>query len=336
MAPPMNSLESARRRPRIAITMGDPAGIGPEVALKAASDRRVRRACHPVLTGPKDLWQQFARLFKVDLADLELHDIYCPKFNLAPGKESAQTGRIAAESVVAACLMALDGAADAVATAPISKKALSLAGYRQTAHTELLAALCGAKSCAMMFASGELKVALATIHVPLAKVPGLISRELITEKLRLLDRALRDFWGIANPKVAVLGLNPHAGEQGLMGDDEARAIAPAVARLTKEGLDVIGPLSAEAGYRLAQDGRTDALLAMYHDQGLLPLKVLGGATNLTIGLPFVRTSPDHGTALDLAWQGRADPEPMIRAVLLAARLAKRGRGKMSKQKRKGT
>lgn len=333
----MISLQGGRtRRPRIAITLGDPSGIGPEVALKAASDRRVRQACHPVLTGPRDLWQQFAKLLKIDLAGLELHDIYCSKFNLAPGQESAQTGRIAAESVVAACLMALDGAADAMATAPLSKKAMALAGYRQTAHTELLAALCGARHCAMMFAAGELKVALATIHVPLAKVPGLITGELISEKLRLLDGALRDLWGIKKPRLAVLGLNPHAGEQGLMGTEEERVITPAVARAAKEGLSVIGPLSAEAGFRLGQTGRADALLAMYHDQGLLPLKTQGGATNITLGLPFVRTSPDHGTALDLAWQNRADPEPMVRAVLLAAQLAQRGREKIGNQKRKGT
>ena len=324
------------RRPRVAITMGDPSGIGPEVALKAASDPRVRRACHPVLTGPRDLWQQFAKLVKVDLSGLELHDIYCPKFNLAPGQESAQTGWIAAESVVAACLMALDGAADAMATAPISKRALALAGYRQTAHTELLAALCGSKHCAMMFSSADLKVALATIHVPLAKVPGLITGELISEKLRLLDQALKKLWGIRKPRLAVLGLNPHAGEQGLLGTEEERAIAPAVAQAAKQGLLVIGPLSAEAGFRLGQGGQVDALLAMYHDQGLLPLKTLGGATNITLGLPFVRTSPDHGTAAELAWQNRADPEPMVKAVLLAAQLARRGRENNSNKKRKGT
>jgi 4-hydroxythreonine-4-phosphate dehydrogenase len=188
----------------------------------------------------------------------------------------------------------------------------------------------------MMFAAGELKVALATIHVPLAKVPGLITGELISEKLRLLDGALRDLWGIKKPRLAVLGLNPHAGEQGLMGTEEERVITPAVARAAKEGLSVIGPLSAEAGFRLGQTGRADALLAMYHDQGLLPLKTQGGATNITLGLPFVRTSPDHGTALDLAWQNRADPEPMVRAVLLAAQLAQRGREKIGNQKRKGT
>jgi 4-hydroxythreonine-4-phosphate dehydrogenase len=320
-------------KPRIAITMGDPAGIGPEVALKAAGDPRVQRACRPVLVGPRDLWQQFGRLFHAGPARPEVHDIYCPKFNLAPGRESAQTGRIAAESVVAAALLALDGAADGVATAPISKKALSLAGYRQTAHTELLAALCGVENCAMMFAAGNVRVALATIHVPLSMVPSLLTVDGIADKLRLTDRALKKLWGIKRPRIIVAGLNPHAGEQGLLGREEAEVIAPAVARAARDGVGARGPASAESALRMCLSGQADAMLAMYHDQGLLPLKALGGATNLTLGLPFIRTSPDHGTALDLAWRNRADPEPMIRAVLLAARLALRGRENLT---RKGT
>ncbi|OGF05955.1 MAG: 4-hydroxythreonine-4-phosphate dehydrogenase PdxA [Candidatus Edwardsbacteria bacterium RIFOXYD12_FULL_50_11] len=310
-------------KPRIAITMGDPSGIGPEVALKAALDSRVRRACQPVLVGPRDLWQEFAGVFGLKLTDVPVHDIYCPRFNIGPGRESAQTGRMAAESIISAAVMALDNAVSGMATAPISKKALSLAGYEQTAHTELLAQLCGSGPCAMMFAAGKLRVTLATIHQPLARVPGLITRQLIMDKLSLTDAALKKMWGIKRPRIAVLGLNPHAGEQGLLGREEMAVISPAVARAAKAGIDAAGPVSAEAGFRWCQEGKVDALLAMYHDQGLLPLKVLGGATNITLGLPFIRTSPDHGTAGDIAWKNQADPEPMVKAVLLAARLAGR-------------
>jgi 4-hydroxythreonine-4-phosphate dehydrogenase len=173
----------------------------------------------------------------------------------------------------------------------------------------------------MMFASDRIKLTLATIHVPLSAVPGLLTRALIAEKIGLTARALRSWWGLRRPRIDVLGLNPHAGEGGMMGSEERRIIRPAVARCHERNCAVTGPLSAEAGLRRALEGRCDALVAMYHDQGLLPLKALGGATNVTLGLPFVRTSPDHGTAMDIAWRNRADPGPMVRAVLLAARLA---------------
>ncbi len=313
---------AAVTEPRIGITAGDPAGIGPEVALAAALDRRVRERCRPVLVGPVDIWEQAARARHRSLRGLDVHDIYSPAFSIVPGVMSAQTGRIAAEAVAAAAVMALDLQIDALATAPISKWALRMAGYRQCGHTELLAELCRVDEVAMMFVSDKIRTTLATIHVDLAKVPRLITRELLLAKLRLTDRALRSFWGVRRPRIAVLGLNPHAGEDGLFGKEEAETIAPAVCAAIDAGIGASGPVSAEAGLALARRGGTDALLAMYHDQGLLPLKAAGGAVNLTLGLPFVRTSPDHGTAPDIAWQGRADPGPMIRAVLLAARLCR--------------
>ncbi len=309
------------KKPVIAITIGDAAGIGPEVALRAALDRRVRAACVPVLVGPRELWEQAARSSRHNIGQLSLHDVYCESFDIHPGAVTAQTGRIAAQSVAAAAVMALDGQADALATAPISKWALQQAGYKQCGHTELLAELCRAESVAMMFVSDAIRTTLATIHVDVARVPRLITVDLLLEKLRLTDRALKTFWGIRRPRIAVLGLNPHAGEDGMFGHEEAETIAPAVRRAVAAGIGASGPVSAEAGLRLAQDGRCDALLAMYHDQGLLPLKMIGGSTNLTLGLPFVRTSPDHGTALDIAWQHQADAGPMVRAVLLAARLS---------------
>lgn len=308
-------------KPRIAITMGDPAGIGPEISLKAALDRRVLGACRPILVGPRDIWEEYARAFKIKTERLSFHDIYCAKYDIEPGRESAQTGRIAAESIISAAVMALDNAVAGLTTAPISKRALQMAGYKQTAHTEMLAELCGSGQCAMMFAAGKIKVTLATIHQPLCKVPGLITKELILDKLATTDSAMKKLWGIKKPRIVVLGLNPHAGEGGLLGRDEIRSITPAVSAAIRKGLNAAGPLSAEAGFRLCLQGKVDALLAMYHDQGLLPLKMLGGATNITLGLPFVRTSPDHGTAMDIAWRNKADTEPMIKAVLLAASLS---------------
>lgn len=308
-------------KPRIAITIGDPAGIGPEVALKASLDRRVRRACKPIMVGPREIWEEFAGLFKMDIKKIFIHDIYCPRFDIMPGRESAQTGRIAAESIVAAAVMAMDNAVSAITTAPISKLALRQAGYKQSGHTELLAELAGVGRCSMMFSAGPVRVILATIHEKLSSVPRLITADNILEKLLLIDKTLKEKWRIKKPRIAVLGLNPHAGEKGLIGREEIRIIAPAVFRAVKLGVDAAGPVSAEAGLRMCLEGRADAMLAMYHDQGLLPLKVLGGATNITLGLPFIRTSPDHGTAMDIAWRNKADPEPMIRAVLLAAKLS---------------
>jgi 4-hydroxythreonine-4-phosphate dehydrogenase len=276
-----------------------------------------------VLIGPGDLWERAAAHGRRGIGRTVVHDIYHEGFDIRPGQVSAQSGRIAAESIAAAAVMALDGQIDAMATAPISKWALRLAGYRQCGHTELLAELCRVDRVAMMFVTDGIKTTLATIHVDLAAVPRLITAELIAGKLELTARALARYWNIRRPRIAVLGLNPHAGEDGMFGKEEAETIAPAVCAAVDAGINAFGPLSAEAGLALAQRGGTDALLAMYHDQGLLPLKMLGGAVNLTIGLPFVRTSPDHGTALDIAWSNRADPEPMVRAVLLAARLASR-------------
>ena len=308
-------------KPRIAITIGDPAGIGPEIALKAALDRRVRRACDPIMVGPREIWEELAGLFKMDIKKIFIHDIYCPRFDIRPGRESAQTGRIAAESIVAAAVMAMDNAVSAITTAPISKLALRQAGYKQSGHTELLAELAGVDRCSMMFSAGKVRVILATIHEKLSSVPRLITVDNLLEKLLLIDKTLREKWGIKKPRIVVLGLNPHAGEKGLIGREEIRIISPAAMQAAKLGINVIGPVSAETGLRMCLEGRADAMLAMYHDQGLLPLKVLGGATNITLGLPFIRTSPDHGTAMDIAWRNKADPEPMIRAVLLAAKLA---------------
>lgn len=285
-------------RPRVAITVGDPAGIGPEIAGKAAADPRVREACEPIVYGP------------------------LPGERFTPGAPSAGTGRAAYDIIVRAVEDAKAGRVEAVATAPISKLAFAQTGLPWKGHTDLLAHLTGAEQVAMLFWSEPLKVVLATVHVPLADVPRAITRELLEGVIALTARELPAF-GVARPRLAVAGLNPHAGESGLLGVEEQRVIAPAVEAARARGIDVTGPLPGDTVFVRAIRGEFDCVVACYHDQGLIPVKLaaFGRAVNVTLGLPIVRTSVDHGTAFDIAGQSRADPSSMIEAVLLAARLA---------------
>ena len=289
--------------PRVAITIGDPAGIGPEVAAKAAASPRVLEVCTPVVYGR----------------------IYTP--GVATGTLSAEAGRTAYGAIVAAVEDAMAGVVDAVATAPISKEAFALAGLPWRGHTELLAHLTGAPSVAMMFYADALRVVLATIHEPLAAVPRLLTRDLLERVIRLTARELPRF-GFAGPRLAVCGLNPHAGEGGLLGDEEQRVLAPAIAACAADGIAVRGPYPADTLFVRASRGEFDAVVACYHDQGLIPVKLLafGTSVNVTLGLPIVRTSVDHGTAFDIAGRNAADPGSMIAAVRLAAKLAGAGRG----------
>jgi 4-hydroxythreonine-4-phosphate dehydrogenase len=286
-------------KPRIAITAGDPAGIGPEIAARAAVDARVLAVCEPIVYGPP--------------AD----------DSFQPGMLSADAGRAAYDAIVRAVDDAKSGEVAAIATAPINKEAFRLAGLPWPGHTELLAHLTGARDVAMMFHSDALRVVLATIHVPLADVPRLLTGALMERIIALTSRELAKFDKIA-PRIAVAGLNPHAGEHGLFGREEADVIAPAIASSRSRGLDVTGPFPGDTVFVRAQRGEFDVVIACYHDQGLIPIKLLafGKAVNVTLGLPIVRTSVDHGTAFDIAGKGLADPESMIAAVLLAARLAR--------------
>jgi 4-hydroxythreonine-4-phosphate dehydrogenase len=285
--------------PRIAITEGDPAGIGPEVARAAASDRRVLEVCEPLLYGAP------------------------ASASFAPGVLSAEAGRAAYEAIVRAVADARRGAVDAVATAPISKEAFRLAGLPWKGHTDLLAHLTGADHVAMLFHSDALRVVLATVHVALAEVPRVLTQSIMERTIELAARELPRF-GIEKPRLAVAGLNPHAGEHGLFGCEEQTVIAPAIDRCRSRGVDVSGPFPADTLFPRAARGEFDAVVACYHDQGLIPVKLLafGRAVNVTLGLPIVRTSVDHGTAFDIAGMGTANPESMIAAVLLAARLAR--------------
>jgi 4-hydroxythreonine-4-phosphate dehydrogenase len=286
-------------KPRIAITSGDPSGIGPEVAAKAAADPRVLAACEPVVYEPPT-----ATAFK-------------------PGVLSADAGRAAYDLIVRAVDDATRGEVQAIATAPVNKEAFRLAGLPWSGHTDLLAHLTGARHVAMMFHSDALRVVLATVHIALADVPRALTQTVMEQTIALTARELPRFDKIA-PRIAVAGLNPHAGEHGLFGREDDDTIAPAVATCRAHGIDVSGPFPADTVFVRAQRGDFDVVVACYHDQGLIPVKLLafGKAVNVTLGLPIVRTSVDHGTAFDIAGKGVADAESMVAAVLLAARLAR--------------
>jgi 4-hydroxythreonine-4-phosphate dehydrogenase len=288
--------------PRVAITVGDPAGIGPEIAARAAVDPAVLEVCEPVLYVPPS------------------------GASFTPGVLSAAAGQAAYDLIVRATADARRGVVDAIATAPVSKEAFKLAGLPWAGHTDLLGHLTGAPRVAMMFESDALRVVLVTVHVALADVPGLITRESLAATIQLAARELPRF-GVAAPRIAVAGLNPHAGEHGLFGDEEARVMTPAIADCRALGIEVSGPFPADTIFLRATRGEFDLVVACYHDQGLIPVKLVafGRAVNVTLGLPIVRTSVDHGTAFDIAGQGKADAGSMIVAVKLAARLARAGR-----------
>jgi 4-hydroxythreonine-4-phosphate dehydrogenase len=288
-------------RPRVGITTGDPAGIGPEIASRAVQDGRVLAACEPVLYGPG-----------------AGHTLP----GLSPGMPSAAAGRVAYDTILRAVADATAGAIDAIATAPINKEAFAQAGLPWRGHTDLLAWLTGAPRVAMMFYSDRLRVVLATVHVPLRDVPHVLTRDLLDGVIRLTASELPRF-GYPTPCLALAGLNPHAGEHGLMGTEERTVLEPAVEAARADGIDIVGPLPADTVFVRADRGQFDAVIACYHDQGLIPVKLLafGSAVNVTLGLPIVRTSVDHGTAFDIAGRGVADPASLVEAVLLAARLA---------------
>lgn len=311
----------AVQRPRVGLSLGEPAGIGPEIALKALAGPRP--AAELSLYGSRAALRASAERLGVELPELPLVD---PVPGDAPpaGSSSAAGGRSAAEAVLAAARDALAGRLDAIVTAPLSKASLRAAGYPWPGHTELLAEAAGVEDVAMMFVGGGLRVALLTIHRSLRSVPAALDGEGVKRVLRLVHRELPRF-GSERRRLALCGLNPHAGEGGLFGDEETRLLEPAVAALRQEGLDVFGPAAADTLFVRARQGEFDAVVACYHDQGLIPVKLaaFGQAVNVTLGLPFVRTSVDHGTAFDIAGSGRADPGSLKAALQLAVELARR-------------
>jgi 4-hydroxythreonine-4-phosphate dehydrogenase len=316
---------------RLSVTAGDPAGIGPEIVAKAIRDGRLPglgpvtvhaeaasfdRACREAGLDPLP---REAAAAGPRLAPIE---IGAPPADYAIGRPSAWSGAVAAASIEAAVRSVLARETDAVVTAPISKIALHAAGVPHPGHTEMLAALAGVESVAMMFVAGDLRLTLATIHVALSEVPDLITPARILEKIRLTRETLIARAGIREPTIAVLGLNPHAGEAGMFGREEIARIEPALQRAREKGWAVDGPFPADSFFARRGEG-FDAVIAMYHDQGLIPVKLLGQgrSVNVTLGLPFLRTSPDHGTAYDIAGQGTASADSLVAAAELAARWA---------------
>jgi 4-hydroxythreonine-4-phosphate dehydrogenase len=290
------------RRIRVGITVGDPAGIGPEIAKRARLDPRVLEVCEPVIFEPSAL--EHVRI----------------------GEESAAGGRAAYETIVRAVDAARKGEVDAIATAPVSKRAFALAGLSWKGHTDLLAHLCGVTDVRMLFYADiarPLCVTLVTVHVPLSKVAGQLTVDEVSRTIVMTAQWLHQLGVAIPPRVALAGLNPHAGESGLLGSEDEAILRPAVAEAARQGVAASGPWPADTVFVRALRGEFDAVVACYHDQGLIPVKLLafGQAVNVTIGLPIVRTSVDHGTAFDIAGRGVADHGSLVAAVRLAARLA---------------
>ncbi len=310
-------MTDSTRRPRIAITLGDPRGIGPEVTAGALADAEIAASADFVLVGPDALLRPGA------------NDVSAGAWTTEDG--AAEAGRIAGEAIRIAVRMALAGEVDAIVTAPIEKNAFRAGGWHYPGHTEMLGELTGAADVVMMMAAertalgGPLRVVLATTHLALRDVPAALSPDLLVRQARLTADGLRRLWGIASPRIALCAVNPHASDGGLFGDEEARIVAPALRALADAGVDARGPIPADTVFTRAVRGEFDAVVAPYHDVGMAAFKTaaFGAGVNVTLGLPFPRTSPDHGTALDIAGTGVADPSSMKEAILLAVRLAQR-------------
>ncbi len=349
-------MADATEKPLLAITMGDPAGIGPEVVVRAWSDARVHERCRPVALGHPEILQRAIKLVgstarvrvldsvttvaQLGLDPSDQSTIPClpvgsdDVLDAPAGKLDARSGQAAYEAVVLATRRAIAGQIAGLVTAPLSKAALHAAGHHYPGHTELLAELCGVDDFAMMLylpqaelphSRAGLGVVHTTLHCALRAVPGQLTPGAIAAKARLANAVMRDGFGVAEPRIGVCALNPHAGEEELFGDEENRIIAPAVGMARADGVSAAGPIPADALMVRARDGEFDAVVAMYHDQGHIALKLLGmhRAVNITLGLPIVRTSVAHGTAFDKAWQGCAESSGMVAAILAAAELARR-------------
>ncbi|WP_333653099.1 4-hydroxythreonine-4-phosphate dehydrogenase PdxA [Dissulfurispira sp.] len=309
---------------KIAVTIGDPAGIGPEIVLKAIMSHEIAGLREPIIIGDIAVLEEAVEKLNipVDLNSLKIINTGEIKDrNFQRCKPTAEGGRACVSYIKKAVELALNKEVDAIVTAPISKESLKMAGFIWPGHTEMLAELTTTKDYAMMFYSDKLKLILVTIHTALRNVPDLIKREKVLQTIMLAKKAC-DMMGIDNPRIAVAGLNPHAGEAGIFGDEEIKEIIPAVNEAQASGISASGPYPADTLFHRAYNGEFDIIVCMYHDQGLIPLKMIAfdKAVNVTIGLPIIRTSPDHGTAYDIAWEGIANPSSMIEAIKLAVRL----------------
>lgn len=332
--------------PKIAITVGDINGIGPEVALRSMIKKSVVSKCQPFLLAPIKIVKLYSELLKIrfhimqneDDFDKRVLNIYPLKnfknFEINLGKPTKISGKIAGESIELAVELCLNSKADAICTAPVSKKALNLAGFNFPGQTEMIAKLSNSKQYLMMFISDKIKLALATIHIPLHEVSKVLSKKLLKEKLKILISSLKFDFAISSPSIAILGLNPHAGEDGLLGDEEKKIIKPVIYEFLKKGISIDGPFPADGFFGEGGYKNYDAVLSMYHDQGLIPVKILDfySSVNFSAGLNLIRTSPDHGTAYDIAGKLIANEKSMESAIILSAKIFK-NRGKAKDENR---
>lgn len=309
-------------KPKIGITMGDPNGVGPEVVVKALTHPDVLDLCEVVIFGDLEIIQKAA-----NNTALSTKINQCSEFgakDLNPGTIDKKAGQASLDYIKTAVKSAMANEVDAIVTAPISKESTHLAGSTYPGHTEMLKDLTGASEAVMMFEGQKFKVMLVTIHEALADVPGLITKDRVMSTIKITQDALTNLFKIDQPKIVACGLNPHAGESGAFGREEIDHIIPAVEDARDIGINIDGPLPADTLFYYANQGRWDAVIAMYHDQGLIPFKMISfnDGVNITLGLPIIRTSPDHGTAFDIAWKGKADPSSMVEAIKVATQLAK--------------
>jgi 4-hydroxythreonine-4-phosphate dehydrogenase len=327
-------------RPIVAITLGDPCGIGPEITAKALAHPDVSETCHPLVIGSAPLLEKTARdlglvleitpvssaaeamdnaVSILDPSNLSLEDV-------VPGRIAAAAGKASVEWVIQAAQLARADQVHAIATAPINKEAARAAGYQDMGHMEILQRLTGAPDVATMLMAGSLRVVHLTTHKSLTQAIESVTKDHLLAKIRLTQRCFLE-WGFSPPRIAVAALNPHGGEGGLLGREEIEEIAPAVEEARRDGMEVTGPVPADAVFHQALEGRFDTVLVMYHDQGHIAIKVkdFNGSVSVALGLPFIRTSVDHGTAFDIAGRGIARETGMVRAIQVAAFIASKGR-----------
>ncbi|MCL4479489.1 MAG: 4-hydroxythreonine-4-phosphate dehydrogenase PdxA [Deltaproteobacteria bacterium] len=327
--------------PKIGITMGDPTGVGPEVIVKSYLEPKITNECIPVVLGDANVMKKTISDLKakIELNVISVDDIktlkpsaktmYLIKLsNLDPSRlKVGRPDKIAAKMMVTyikeAVRLAMLGSISAMVTAPINKAAINNAGFRYAGHTELLAEITRTEDYCMMLVGKKLKVSLVTTHSPIREVPGMLTPGLVFKTIKLSYDALVDYFNIKNPKIAIVALNPHAGEDGLFGVEEKELIIPGIKKAENMGIQVFGPLPADTAFYFAYKTKYDIVVGIYHDQALIPLKVVNfdDAVNVTLGLPIIRTSVDHGTAYDISGKGIANPESMKAAILLAGKMA---------------
>ena len=340
----MKSRKSSTPRPYLAITMGDPAGIGPEIIIKALTDKKVWNVCRPLVIGSRQIMERTARALGIDVTVNLVHEhspeqapiqfrrgllpvfdpFESPLGRFRKAQPSAVAGDASVRCIQQAVRLTQAGCLDGMVTAPINKKAIHLAGHAYPGHTEMLAAFTRSKTFGMMILGGPLRIMFVTTHVAIRDLPRLITIPNVLRAIQLADTGLRTLFKIRRPRIGIAGLNPHAGEEGLFGQEEQNVISPAVKRARASGIHCTGPHPADTLFGKTARGEYDGVVAMYHDQGLVALKTLafGHCVNVTVGLPLIRTSVDHGTAYDIVGKDIADPTSLIEAITLAAQLAR--------------